>query len=162
MREAAHLTGLGETPGFGPGTELRVILVGERTITRLNRTFFGRPGPTDVIAFPLAGSGSPPPEPGERTVSGEVYVCLPVAREAAARCRSTLARECILYAVHGMLHLAGLDDADPAGRRAMRRAEARILGRLRDRIDFDAIFGEGTVPGPRRGDARHPPAGGHG
>ena len=135
------MTGLDQTPAFGPVAELHVILVGGRTIARLNRTFLGQVGQTDVLAFALGAS--PPPA---AAAGGEVYVCLPVAVAAAARYRTSVAHECVLYAVHGMLHLAGFDDGDALGRQAMRRAERRVLRRLREKVDFGAIFGESLAP----------------
>jgi rRNA maturation RNase YbeY len=35
--------------------------------------------------------------------------------------------EVLLYAVHGVLHLLGYDDGDPASRRRMRRKEREII-----------------------------------
>lgn len=113
-----------------------MVLVGGRAIARLNAQYLGHVGTTDVMAFALGGDGVP---------AGEVYICLPVAVAAAARYRTSVAYECLLYAVHGMLHLAGHDDADEAGRQAMRRAERRALRRLREKADFGAIFGEDAV-----------------
>jgi probable rRNA maturation factor len=99
-----------------------------------------------VLAFDLRGEA----------VAGEVYVCPAVAAEAAARFGTSLADECVLYAVHGMLHLAGFDDLDAASRRAMRRAEQRILRRLREKVGWQAIFADPAPPsaGP---DAAGPP-----
>jgi probable rRNA maturation factor len=139
LREAAVLTRLEPAAGFGPDTELHVVLVGGRTMARLNAAFLGRTGLTDVLAFALGGSGPA----GEARVGGEIYVCLTVAVEAAARYRTSVAHECLLYAVHGMLHLAGYDDGDARGRGAMRRAEGRVLRRLRATVDLGALFGEG-------------------
>lgn len=136
--EAAGLTGLAQAPGFGPRATLHVILVGTRTIARLNAQYLSHTGTTDVIAFGLGG--------GDGVPAGEVYICLPVAVAAAARYRTGIAHECLLYAVHGMLHLAGYDDAGAAGRQAMRRAERRALRCLREKADFGAIFGEGEAP----------------
>jgi probable rRNA maturation factor len=140
------LTGLDQASGFGPGAELHVILVGGRAIARLNRTFLGHVGRTDVLAFALGT----PSAPAKAAAGGDVYVCLPVAAEAAARYHTSIAHECVLYAVHGMLHLAGHDDGDAAGRQAMRRAERRVLRRLREKVRFSAIFGE-SVASPQAG-----------
>ena len=144
LREAAELTQLARVPGFGGAAELHVVLVGSRTMARLNADFLGHAGSTDVLAFELAGDGATPGP----FVAGEIYLCPAVAAVAALRFGTSLAEECVLYAVHGMLHLTGLDDAEPAGRRAMRRAERRVMGRLRASADFGAIFGNSAV-GPR-------------
>jgi rRNA maturation RNase YbeY len=137
LHEAAELTGLAALPRFAAPAELAVILVGPRTMSRLNAAFRGHAGSTDVLAFPWDGTIGDL-EPG---AAGEIYICPAVAATAARRFRTSLAHECVLYAVHGMLHLAGLDDEEPAARRAMRRAERRVMERLRAGADFRAIFG---------------------
>jgi probable rRNA maturation factor len=105
-------------------------------MARLNLGFLGHDGSTDVLAFGLNGDGS---ESGPAVV-GEIYICPAVASEAARRFGTSLGAECVLYAVHGMLHLVGFDDGEPVARQAMRRAERRVLGRLRASADFGAIF----------------------
>jgi probable rRNA maturation factor len=55
-----------------------------------------------------------------------------------------LAAELTLYLVHGWLHLAGLDDLTPRGRRAMRSGERRLLAALRRaRAQPDFTLGRG-------------------
>ena len=136
LHEAVALTGLERQPGFGAATELHVILVGSRTMARLNAGFCGHDGPTDVLSFGLGGDAAA----SGPVVAGEIYICPAVAVVAARRYRTGLAEECVLYAVHGMLHLAGFDDGEPLRRRAMRGAERRVMGRLRQSTDFGAIF----------------------
>ena len=136
LHEAAELTRPGDRAGSGSGVELHVILVGRRTMGRLNAQFLGHAGCTDVLAFAFGGAG----DAMEPAVVGEIYICPAVAAEAALRFGTSLAEECVLYAVHGMLHLAGFDDGEPDARRAMRRAERRVMGRLRASVDFGAIF----------------------
>lgn len=136
LDEAVALTRLGRVPGFGAATELHVVLVGSRTMARLNAGFCGHDGPTDVLSFGLGSDGNAPGP----IVAGEIYICPAVAVAAARRYGTSLAEECVLYAVHGMLHLAGFDDGEPRARRAMRRAERRVMGRLRQSADFGAIF----------------------
>lgn len=107
-------------------------------MVRLNAQFLGHRGRTDVLAFGLGGEacGAGP------AVVGEIYVCPAVASAAAVRYGTSLSHECVLYAVHGMLHLAGFDDAEPAARRAMRRAERRVLRALGEIAEFGAIFAD--------------------
>lgn len=148
LHEAAHLSGLDAALGREPRAALQVVLVGGRTMARLNAAFLGHQGRTDVLAFALgaAGAGAAADEAGDGpVVVGEIYICPAVAAEAARRFGTSLADECVLYAVHGMLHLAGYDDTTPAARRAMRRAEQRLLRRLRDNADFGAIFADASA-----------------
>ena len=69
---------------------------------------------------------------GETTVAGDLEGEILVSWETAVReskSYSWAARdECLLYVVHGCLHLVGHDDHDPAKRRIMRQAERSVLG----------------------------------
>jgi probable rRNA maturation factor len=107
-----------------PLRELSIALVDDATIAALNQQFLNHAGPTDVISFDLGD------DLGEIIVSAERAVIV------ARRHRLPPHAELALYLVHGLLHLAGLDDRTPAQRRSMRRAEKLVLGRLRQKVNF--------------------------
>ncbi len=108
-----------------PG-DLSLVLVDDREMGRLHGAFSGDPSPTDVLAFPLAG----PAPPGSGFPSGEVVLSVETAvREAGARGLRPRA-EVLLYAGHGILHLRGEDDHDPAAARRMDRRTRYLLGVL--------------------------------
>jgi probable rRNA maturation factor len=112
--------------------ELSVALVGTATMSRLHRQYLGVSGPTDVLTFAIdmgAGGGA---------VSGEVVLCVSVARRQAATAGVSLNDELLLYALHGLLHLCGYDDRDGGGYRRMHRAEDRILKKIGVGRIFDA------------------------
>lgn len=109
------------------GRRVSVVFVADEPLRRLHEAFLGDPRPTDVMAFPLPNGGA---EAGGAGVDGEVVVSAERARAEARRRRIRPSREMIRYAVHGLLHLAGMDDRASAGRRAMRAAERRILAAL--------------------------------
>lgn len=98
--------------------ELSVAIVNDDTIAEINERFLAHTGPTDVISFDL-GDGL-----GELIVSAERAVAM------AKKLRRPPRGELALYLVHGLLHLAGMDDHTAVGRRAMRTAERRILRQL--------------------------------
>ena len=102
-------------------TTLSIVLVGDATMSRLHARFFGVSGPTDVITFELEH------DPRGRPTSGEVVCCVPEARRQAALRGTKIERELLLYALHGVLHLSGYDDLEPAAHRRMHLAEDRIL-----------------------------------
>ncbi len=91
----------------------------------LHRAHLGIDAPTDVLAFDLRDDPAAPAVEGEVVVSGET------AARQAPRFGVTPARELLRYVAHGVLHLVGHDDHDAAGRRRMRRAENRVLARIR-------------------------------
>ena len=84
--------------GIGDG-HLAIELVDEDHIAEINRRHRGRPGPTDVLSFPVDGEGE---SPGPREL-GDVIVCPP---------RAPSALEAIL---HGVLHLCGMDHETDEG-----------------------------------------------
>src|SRR5947207_2409666 len=125
--------------------ELSMLFVDEDAIADLNERFLGDDGPTDVLAFPMdehpvEGGRSPDsggtgpgvsPEPGELpTMLGDVVLCPAVARRNAETARRTYDDELALLVVHGILHLLGMDHAEPEEATAMQRRERELLGRF--------------------------------
>ncbi len=100
---------------------LDILVAGDAEMTRLNRRHLGHDGTTDVLSF---ADG----EAEEGVVRlGDIAVGFEVAeREAGARGHSP-DHELAFYALHGLLHLLGMDDATEAERRRMHGAQARIM-----------------------------------
>jgi probable rRNA maturation factor len=92
---------------------LAVAFVDEDEIRRLNREHRARDEPTDVLSFPVDGTG---PAAGPREL-GDVVVC-------AAR-----SRDPVEVVVHGVLHLCGMDHETDAGE--MLAAQERVMEALR-------------------------------
>lgn len=111
-------------PAFARGT-VNVICAGDTSIKELNRRFLKKNRTTDVLAF------SYPPAPAPGAVLGEIYICLPQARRQARAVGHSLVTELLILAVHGALHLSGMDDDTPARRIKMNRKTARLLKALR-------------------------------
>lgn len=110
--------------GEGVGrASISVALVDNPTIHRLNARFLGHDEPTDVLSFPLG-------EPGDEELSGELVVSGEMAVEVARREGWDPQAEGLLYVIHGLLHLCGYGDLDPAETPAMRRREAEWLTEL--------------------------------
>jgi probable rRNA maturation factor len=107
----------------GPIAEIRFVLVGDRKMSALHKKFMSLSGTTDVLTFEL----SAPREPLE----GEIYICLDQARRQARDYRVPLYQEIARLATHGVLHLAGYDDATDAQRVKMRRMEDLTLTGVR-------------------------------
>lgn len=104
--------------------EVSLALVNDATMAGLHEQFLGIPGPTDVLTFELDRDRQ------NRVSAGEIIICVPHARRAAAAAGTDLRRELLLYALHGMLHLAGHDDRTRDGFRRMHAMEDDILSRL--------------------------------
>lgn len=104
---------------------LSVVFVSDSEMSRLHEEFLGEDRPTDVLSFPLAeDSGASHRSEAE---FGEVVVSLDTAQREAGKRDLPVAREVALYAIHGTLHLMGLDDVTSAGCREMRGRERHYV-----------------------------------
>jgi probable rRNA maturation factor len=112
--------------------ELSLLLVDEATIAELNEQHLGKVGPTDVLAFPIDEPGETPPD--EPAILGDVVLCPAVAGAQAAGLGRTTQQELRLLTVHGILHLLGMDHADPGEERAMFALTDRLLAGYDDAV----------------------------
>ncbi|SPE55430.1 Endoribonuclease YbeY [Verrucomicrobia bacterium] len=119
--------------------ELGIYLVSESEITRLNEQFLRHPGPTDVLTFDYREAGK-----GAETVRAEIFVCTDEAATHSRRFHTRWPGEVVRYVVHGLLHLRGYDDQLLPMRRAMQRAESRLLRRLARQFDFNQLARQGN------------------
>jgi probable rRNA maturation factor len=95
-----------------------IAIVDDPTIHRLNRQFLEHDYATDVLSFTLAE----PPD-----LEGEIVASIDTARREAAAVGWSADDELALYAAHGILHLVGFLDEDPADAADMRAAERATL-----------------------------------
>ncbi len=138
---------------------LGLVLADDAELARLNRTFLGKQGATDVLSFPLLPAAAFPPHPGApmivprpsetaqrafllppgtRLNLGDIVVSVEraIAQAEAGRggqagdVRWAPADELRLLVVHGGLHLCGWDHAEPAEEAAMRALERELLAGL--------------------------------
>jgi probable rRNA maturation factor len=89
-----------------PEGELSILIVDDAEIARINKTYLGRSGPTNVIAFPMTEGQFGDINPN---LLGDVVISLDTAaREARDGCVSLESRFDQLL-IHGILHLFGFD-----------------------------------------------------
>ena len=110
--------------------EVSLLLVDEATIAGLNAEHLGHEGPTDVLAFPMDEPGESPP--AGPAILGDVVLCPAVAYRQAAERGLAAHAELQLLTVHGLLHLLGMDHAEPEEERAMFALTDRLLAAHRD------------------------------
>ena len=96
--------------GLASLAALNVILVSNRRMAELHRRFLHLPGTTDVITFQ----------------HGEIFVSAETARTHARRFGNSLEAELRLYITHGLLHLHGFDDKEPADAAEMERVQEKL------------------------------------
>lgn len=97
--------------------EVALLLVDEETIAALNERHLGHEGPTDVLAFPIDQPGETPPD--VPAILGDVVLCPAIATAQAPGLDREPHDELRLLTVHGLLHLLGMDHAEPAEEREM-------------------------------------------
>jgi probable rRNA maturation factor len=106
--------------GF-PDSELSVVIIGDRTIRRLNREYLGRDKSTNVISFPMQEGEFAALNP---EVLGDVVISAATcAREAEVGGISFQSRLTFLL-LHGILHLVGYDH-ERSGEAEAQRMEKR-------------------------------------
>ena len=104
----------------GPA-ELHLAFVDEAPMAALNAAHLGGDGPTDVLSFPLDADPDPATAgPGPRLL-GDVVICPAVALRQAGEATPGPAYEAemALLVVHGVLHVLGMDHAEPDQEAAM-------------------------------------------
>ncbi len=105
--------------------ELSVAVVTDGEIGRLHEEYLKVGAPTDVLTFDLSDPATARQD--GRRVEGEIVLSADTAMRQAARRGHCAAAELALYAVHGTLHLLGMDAVveDDAGK--MHALEDEIL-----------------------------------
>lgn len=127
--------------GVEGDAELALLFVDEPSMAELNERFMEQTGPTDVLAFPIdhddvaigrspdgstTGPDRSPPD-DVPLLLGDVVVCPAVAARNAPSHAGTYDDEIALLVVHGILHVLGMDHADPEETTVMQARERELL-----------------------------------
>jgi probable rRNA maturation factor len=89
-----------------PEGELSIVILDDPQIQALNRQYLNRPGPTNVIAFPMrdgAFSGINP------DLLGDVVISVDTAQREAKDLDTSFEDRFNFLLIHGILHLFGYD-----------------------------------------------------
>lgn len=117
-----------------PDGEMAVVLVSPEQMEEYHRTFMGREGPTDVLAFPLEDlepGRLPPRLADEPPLSlGDVFLCPAEIRRHAAAEQVSFEDYLYLLLAHGILHLLGYDHGDDAAAALMAEREEQHLAMI--------------------------------
>jgi probable rRNA maturation factor len=104
--------------------EVHVLLAGDATLRRLNRTYRGKNKATDVLSFAASAEAT------SQDIAGDLAISLETAAHQAAQFGHSLRDEVRILLLHGTLHLAGFDHEKDGGEMAAREAELRRQLRL--------------------------------
>lgn len=101
--------------------EISIVVVDDDEIRSLNRTHLNHDWATDAISFVFEN---------EERLEGEVIVSIETAHRLSQSTSWGGSEELLLYVIHGMLHLVGMDDLDEESALEMRREEQHYLEKL--------------------------------
>ena len=112
-------------------SEVSISFVSREEIQELNRRYRGVDRATDVLSFAFTEPEDWNTSSASPMALGDIIICTDVAREQADTYGHSLGRELGFLIVHGLLHLAGYDHAEPEDEHIMRLAQREILGDLK-------------------------------
>lgn len=119
-------------------TAVSLNFVSDDVMASLNEAHMGKPGPTDVLSFPietLTPGRAPDATPdGPPLLIGDVVICPQQVRRQAVAAEVPFQDEMALMVVHGMLHLLGYDHETDDEAEVMEGRERELLalaGRVR-------------------------------
>ncbi len=113
----------------GAAGEITLTFIDDDDIAELNAEYMGKPGPTDVLSFPLDDVHDPA-LPGVPTLLGDIVISASTAARQFADHAGTYDDEIALLVVHGVLHILGHDHVDPDETVRMRARELDLLQSL--------------------------------
>jgi probable rRNA maturation factor len=103
------------------GGQVNVLLTSDEHIRDLNRTYRKVDEPTDVLTFPSGGLNG---------VLGDIAISVEYAERQAHARKVSLSQELGFLAIHGALHLAGMNDETEEERRSMVAAMNVVAERM--------------------------------
>ena len=101
---------------------VNVLITSSAAMRSLNLRFRGQNKVTDVLSFPSDPSCQ---GRGKRSFAGEIAISADIAAQNAVRLGHSAALEVKVLALHGILHLSGLDHERDNGEMARKEAKLR-------------------------------------
>ncbi len=118
-----------EAQGAGNG-ELNLLFIDRAEMTSLNAQHMGEDRCTDVLSFPIDAGDFPVEALAGERLLGDIVICPDYAAEQAPTHAGTYDDELALLVVHGVLHILGMDHAEPDEAAEMQAAERDLLERF--------------------------------
>lgn len=117
--------------GYPTNSELSITMVTDEEMSRRNEQALGKPGPTDVLSFPIDDlqPGLPPPFfiDGPPRLLGDILIAPDFIRRQAQELEVQPQDELALMVTHGVLHLLGYDHETDQEAEVMENRERIIL-----------------------------------
>lgn len=103
---------------------ISVVLTDNKEIMLLNKKYFHRSYPTDVLSFNLSDCPDP------LNIAGEIIISVERAVENSKVFCNDIKNELLLYVIHGLLHLTGFEDSTNSEKEKMRKKENELMSHL--------------------------------
>ncbi|MGC8528629.1 MAG: rRNA maturation RNase YbeY [Leptospirillia bacterium] len=108
--------------------DLSLVLVNDRRMRELNRTYRGKPSTTDVLSF----EGPSNPLPRMPRFLGEIVISVPRAHRQAMTAGLSPEDELTNLLIHGVCHLLGFDhERGEEDQRIMKAEEEKVARHIR-------------------------------
>jgi probable rRNA maturation factor len=105
--------------------ELSILFTDDKQIAELNKRYLQRKGPTNVLAFPMAGGPVPQVE---SVMLGDVAISIDTALRDSEELGEPLEYTIDRLLIHGVLHLLGYDHEKSSGQaKRMALEEERLM-----------------------------------
>lgn len=101
--------------GFTLG-EINYIFAGDDYVRDINKQYLGHDYETDILTFPMHPQGS-------TQLSADIYISVTMVKANAGHFNVPFIDELHRVMVHGILHLCGYTDEEPAAQEIMRKEE---------------------------------------
>ena len=110
--------------------ELSILFTDDNRIAQLNAHHLGRKGPTNVLAFPMAGGPMPDFDSG---MLGDVVVSVDTALRESMQLKEPVEHTIDRLLIHGILHLLGYEhEKSAAEAKRMEKEEKRLVTLMRE------------------------------
>ena len=123
--------------GIVTDRDLNILLVNNRTIQQMNRTYFNKDRPTNVISFSYLDDGLNWESLGDMVISVEKAI------DEADKGGISPHERLVALVIHGILHIKGFDHLqDPREARRMRYREQKLAASARLHRSFTKLVAE--------------------
>jgi len=111
--------------------ELSILIVNNRRIRILNKTYRGIDKPTDVLSFPMMGTEFNSVPTTQPLLLGDIVLSMEKIQSQAREQGHSADHELMMLLTHGILHLIGYDhERSPQEEQRMRKKEGVILAKI--------------------------------
>lgn len=104
--------------------QIEIVFTGEEDITAINKKYLGHDYVTDIISFRYDEDSD------NQQIEGTLYCCAPRISEQSKELNIPKEKEFLRIIAHGLLHLAGYDDASGEEKTKMTQLEDYYLTKI--------------------------------